>query len=309
MSALSLYQDALRSLPPSGGGGCHPRLPGVAKLGRGAGVAPEQVFADLRAAVHGTRHVPDHEIEQAIRKAWNTDFKAVRQPRFTATIRGDDARQRIIRAGEGATAEDLRRASPIPIDWPPAEDGWRLLDHLYAPGEHLFIGDDTTPGEIGVSIRTALAWSQLLKWMRITSHPKIIPNPLTGRLGKTKDGRPSYRADDCVAAHRFVVCEFDGIPLVDQFAFWYGAKLPVSAIIHSGGKSLHAWVRVDCKSAVEWERDIECRLFPSILEPLGMDRSCKNEGRLSRMPGHVRAETGVQQRLLYLAPQGRAVND
>ena len=65
--------------------------------------------------------------------------------------------------------------------------------------------------------------------------------------------------------------------------------------------------RVDCADAVEWEEGVENHLFPGYLKPLGMDPACKNESRLSRMPGHRRADTGQVQRVLYLAPMGKAV--
>ena len=96
------------------------------------------------------------------------------------------------------------------------------------------------------------------------------------------------------------------MPLEQQICFWAGVPLPVAAVIHSGGKSLHGWVRIDAENSEEWEREVEGKLF-DILQPLGADGACRNEARLSRMPGHFRVEKRERQRLLYLAPQGRAV--
>jgi hypothetical protein len=122
----------------------------------------------------------------------------------------------------------------------------------------------------------------------------------------TKEGNLSYRADSCITAYRFAVMEFDALPFNAQIQFWAGAKLPVSALIYSGGKSIHAWVRIDAGGVGEWQREIEGTLF-DVVKPLGIDGSCKNEARLSRMPGHFRANNRRWQRLLYLAPQGRPV--
>jgi hypothetical protein len=36
--------------------------------------------------------------------------------------------------------------------------------------------------------------------------------------------------------------------------------------------------------------------------PLGCDPACRNESRLSRLPGHFRREKNAWQRLLYLNP-------
>lgn len=305
------YQAALASLPASGGGGAHAALLGVANLGAFARIDEEQVFQDLRSAVHGSRPISDSEIRAAVSKAFN-DAKSfrrkgwIRRPR--PAIRGADALTAIIRRGDGATEADLFSASPIRIDWPPDEDSWRLLSLLYQPDEFLFIGDDTSPGILNATIRTAATWIEYFQKRNKCPYPKCIPNPLSGKVGMTKNGKPSLRADSCVAAFRFVVCEFDGISLEDQFAFWAGCpRLPVAAIIHSGKKSLHAWVRVDCANAQVWFQEVERRLFPEVLKPLGLDSTCQNEARLSRMPGHVRVDTELPQRLLYLAPEGKAV--
>ena len=63
------YKRKLSKVPPSGGGGCHPALLGVASLGMMAGYTEERVFMDLRRQVHGTREVPDNEIRAAIDRA------------------------------------------------------------------------------------------------------------------------------------------------------------------------------------------------------------------------------------------------
>lgn len=305
------YELRLQKLPPSGGGGCHAALLGVATIGIKAGFTAQQIFDDLRRTVHGDRHVSDKEIEDAIRKAAQTDFNARRTPRYAPAICGDKARDSIIRRVGPVTEADLRSASPIKIDWDFSEDSWQVLAHLYRPDEYLFLGGDQTTGHIGQSIRTVGEWIDFHRERSASPFPKIIPNPLTGDYGITKDGKPSLRADSCIAAFRFIVCEFDTISIEDQLSFWAGVRMPIAAIIHSGKKSLHAWVRVDCKDAEEWEREVENKLFPETLEPIGLDRTCKNEARLSRMPGHNRfidPTTSAPQRLLYLAPEGRPVH-
>jgi len=301
------YSDALRTLPASGGGGCHTALLSVANLGAIAKLSPEQVVIDLRQHVHGSRPVPEREIRQAVDKAFSTvTTRTTWTPRPRPRVR-EDALQSIIRRGDGADAAILWEESPIHMDWPHSEDSWRVLSMLYEPDEFLFIGDDQTPGVIGESIRTAAQWIEIFQ-MHKCAFPKIIPNPLSGEPGLTKSGKQSFRADSCIASFRFIVCEFDGIPLDQQFAFWFACPhLPVAAITHSGKKSLHAWIRADAASADEWTREVENKLFAQYLKPLGLDASCKNEARLSRMPGHVRADTGLPQTLLYLAPTGKAV--
>ena len=135
--------------------------------------------------------------------------------------------------------------------------------------------------------------------------PHFIPNPLTGREHPLADGKLSRRGDSAVAGFLYAVAEFDGMDKADQLALWWGFRTaPIVALIDSGGKSVHAILRVDCETRDEWERDIEGQLFPRVLVPLGCDPACRNEARLSRLPGHYRAEKGAWQRLLYLNPEG-----
>lgn len=110
----------------------------------------------------------------------------------------------------------------------------------------------------------------------------------------------------CVTKFRFAVIEHDTLPREQQIAFWAGVSLPVVALIDSAGKSVHGWVRIDATKAEEWTQTVEDELF-AYLEPLGIDGSCKNESRLSRMPGHFRREKSRWQRCLYLNPEGGQV--
>jgi hypothetical protein len=116
------------------------------------------------------------------------------------------------------------------------------------------------------------------------------------------------RGDACVAAFRYAVVEFDELSREEQLAFWWSARLPVAVLVDSGGKSIHGWIRVQgVYGADGWTRVVEEYLFGRLLNPLGVDGACRNESRLSRLPGHWRQENGNWQRLLYLAPGGKAV--
>lgn len=296
------YQTALRNLPASGGNGCHVALLSVANVGRAAGVSREQVEQDLKVRVvnHGTRKVTDREVEAAVNTAFSRISKPKRRERFE--IDGEKFLKAILARGAEWTKADLWEASPVKVDWRAERDGVEALRRLYTAEEHLFLGERHEAGAGNVAT--------VLEWIRRFEHgvvpPHIIPNPLTGREAMTKDGKLSYRADACVKRFAFAVIEFDKLSIEEQVAFWAGAKLPVVALIDSGGKSIHGWVRIDAADADEWEERVEGRLF-DLLNPLGVDGSCKNEARLSRTPGHKRKETGNWQRLLYLAPEGRAV--
>lgn len=128
----------------------------------------------------------------------------------------------------------------------------------------------------------------------------LRPNPCQP-VGSGKDGAVT---DSDVVAHRFVLLESDSIPLNLQLALFAGWKLlPIVAVILSGGKSAHAWVRLDAGNAKEYSETV--RRLLTALAPFGIDPKNKNPSRLSRMPSAQRTfgaeDSGVQQ-LLWLNP-------
>ena len=316
------FSAALATLPRPGGNGYHPRLLGVANIGIRSGIPPEEVAAALRAFTPpGGRRVPDREILDAVDKATLDHVTAPQRgglPRWRVPPPPRQTPQPIVRRpfdaakfmadrlaeGDGYGEADIWEASPVRMETPPGpEDAAQLLVSLYAPDDRLFIGDT-----YGRTVKTAAEWVALFR----AGHeipPHVIPNPVSGVQGLTKSGQPSFRADSCVKSFRFALAEFDGMSREDQLRFWWAVNLPVCALIDSGGKSLHAWIRVDnVTSAEQWTNEVENTLFARWLIPLGCDAACRNESRLSRLPGHFRVEKGNWQRTLYLAPEGRAIH-
>lgn len=290
---------ALAQMPPPGGNGCHPHLLRCANLAKLAGLEPEEAAARIRAAIPaGKRPVTDRELADAIRKAYRSDYTPTgrpRQPRrnWPAILAG------IIQAGLGTTEEDFRRSSPIAVPTDQTAQAVLTLASLYREDEYLFLGD-----RYDRPVRKVRDWLEAIRSFG-PAWPHIIPNPVSGREGETKDGRTSYRSDTCIAAFRFAVVEFDGLSPEHQLAFLAAVKMPIALIVFSGGRSYHAWVKVAIADATEWETRIERRLFAQMLQPLGVDAACKNEARLSRLPGHSRG--GQIQRLIYLNPEGRSL--
>jgi hypothetical protein len=137
-------------------------------------------------------------------------------------------------------------------------------------------------------------------------------NPLSGEAAPKKDGDgDTYRGDGNVNDFRHCLVEFDDMTRADQIRFWSAAKLPIVALIDSGGKSIHAWLDVrklfTVTTSAQWDQHIKIGLYEKVLVPLGVDRACCNPSRLSRLPGCFREEHGKFQRLLWLSPVGREV--
>jgi hypothetical protein len=260
--------------------------------------------------------MPDREIDDAIKRAASDHHPSGAvyhfQPKPKPLIQnGHEALQRITAQGQIDNEADLREISPIRLSNNPAEEAVRFLDTLYSPGDLIFIGDRYHDGVIGRTIRSRDEWLRHLRAGNAPG-PHLIINPLSGMPAPKKSGDgDSYRGDSNVKAFRYCLVEFDNLPREDQIRFWSAAKLPIKALIDSGGKSIHAWLDVSKLSNVttagDWNQAIKSGIYEKALIPLGVDRACCNPSRLSRLPGHFREEKAKFQRLLWLSPSGREV--
>ena len=333
------FEEALRGIPRPGGNGCHPALLGAANYGAMAGYTEDEIVQRIAAHIpQGDREVPEREIRDAARKALIDH--ALRQSGGRHSDPPGDSHDapsfdlcrfmmNHIKAGAGTTGQHIMSVSPVPIPENPTTHARLLIETLYATrmDDYLFVGEHNE-----INVRPISYW--LDSFQRGEGlKPHIIPNTFSGELGLKKDGKGmSQRADSCIKGFMHCVVEFDTLPtylLRDevkevlgkerdleaipflaswQLAFWAMVQLPVVALIDSGGKSIHAWLKVeDCPDNACWEQTIEKRLYSDFLIPLGVDPACRNESRLSRLPGYYRAEKGRHQRLLYLNPEGRPV--
>lgn len=128
----------------------------------------------------------------------------------------------------------------------------------------------------------------------------IRPNPV-----QTKgSGKGGACTDADVKAFRFALLESDVLSPILQLSLFAKLKLPIAAIISSGGRSYHAWVKVDCANAEEYRKTTDRML--SLLKPFGIDQGNKNPSRMSRLPGAKRTIGAIgdgEQRLIYLNPE------
>jgi hypothetical protein len=137
---------------------------------------------------------------------------------------------------------------------------------------------------------------------------KRLLNPATWQAGgawlrmNPMDGQGV--ADVNVTAFRYALIECDAVPLELQLSLLAKLSLPIAAILTSGARSIHAWVKIDAANADEYRRDVS-RLLASLAK-FGVDGKNKNPSRMSRLPGVVRrigAHGDGRQRLYYLNPQ------
>ena len=108
---------------------------------------------------------------------------------------------------------------------------------------------------------------------------------------------PLGSKDTDVTKYRHVLVEFDHIPTLEEQCC--EAKLPCTAVISSGNKSLHAWVRVDAGNLAEYEQRRKL-LFDHLADHV--DPVNANPSRLSRLPNSMRFNSSSSRILSELTP-------
>lgn len=233
-----------------------------------------------------------------------------------------------------ATQPWLKERSPVRFSGPPGENqAIEFLEALYEEGERVLVFENFySQGDF--LFEKGKGTYRLGEKPRISAVPSPLPEggregiwflvqPVcgtwkpNGRNLKTS-GQPKLgrRHGDCVTAWKYAVLESDDAPE----ALWLEAlvqlPLPIVAIYTSGGRSVHALVRVDCQSKAAF--DLLRDEMIQVLSPLGADAAAITAVRLSRLPGMLRGgsrkkEGSIEQyssprpqELLWLNPNAPA---
>lgn len=95
--------------------------------------------------------------------------------------------------------------------------------------------------------------------------------------------------NDNVTEYRYALVESDNTPIEQQNEILRRLELPIACLVHSGGKSLHAIVRIEAGSLEEYRKRVD-RLYEICRRNgLEVDAQNRNPSRLSRMPGVIRS--------------------
>ncbi len=216
------------------------------------------------------------------------------------TISGDMAQQEGVLI-DRRWVED--RALEIPDAWDPADQLTRYLQALFEPSE--IVGYVTE------------SWQKDGRWLPNQGHWDLTAGQLIERLAACKgdigavvgDANPEAGAwirfnpldgqgckNDDVTEFRYALVESDGLELEKQNAIIHQLELPCAAIVYSGGKSIHAIVRIDAPDYKEYRKRVDYLYNVCQKNGLVLDQACRNPSRLSRMPGAMR--NGKKQYLL-----------
>lgn len=184
-----------------------------------------------------------------------------------------------------------------------------FLEALYRPNEKVVILKNMNER------KPNLIWShELPDFGQLASEEGVffLPNPVAGerhiveRLkSETNPGGVSWRCEEAVTVFRYLLLESDHqeseYPGFQEAWLKFLALLPapIVSIVGSGGKSVHALVRVDTKSKADWDGLVSP--FKNALVEFGADRGAMTAVRLSRLPFGVRGAR--VQELYYCNPR------
>lgn len=104
--------------------------------------------------------------------------------------------------------------------------------------------------------------------------------------------------DSDVTDYRHALVEWDDISKEEQWNIITQSGVPCTAVIDSGGKSLHAWVRIDAQDRQEFDSRVKVIYQHFEVSGVKLDDKNKNPSRLSRLAGCVRGKN--RQELLAL---------
>lgn len=105
-------------------------------------------------------------------------------------------------------------------------------------------------------------------------------NPLDGNGIKNEN----------VTDFRYALVESDNMDIGAQNAIIRELELPVACLVYSGGKSVHAIVRIDAGDYSEYRKRVEYLYDVCKKNGLKIDSQNRNPSRLSRMPGIMRGQ-------------------
>lgn len=185
-----------------------------------------------------------------------------------------------------------------PKQWDPARELIKYLEALFEAGENVGYvvkswkkeeENKWVPADSGTCDRTAGQLVELLSqcngdigsvlgdydpeggaWIRF--------NPMDGKGAKNEN----------VTDFKYALVESDLMDIEKQHAIIRELELPVACLVHSGGKSLHAIVRVDAADYAEYRKRVDYLYDICKKNGLAIDQQNRNPSRLSRMPGVMR---------------------
>lgn len=274
--------------------------------GASLGIDPERVFAEACERIRQAGDAPRvGKINAQLRRAYayaqagRSEFTFRTTPVVKPRFDPERARQFAGQIAE-ISMDWLTQRSAVPVkDLGPSE----FLSCLYEPGEKVLVFDVYRSG--GQALwRHGVNLDRFRKGRR--EGVWFLAQPVDGLYhDNPRLGYKSRRSEENVTAWRYAVLECDCQAPEQWLRILVQLPLPICAVYTSGGRSIHALVRIDATSKQHWDRIVRQGMLPHLV-PLGADPGALTAVRLTRLPGCRREEKNAEQRLLYLAPSHRS---
>lgn len=168
-----------------------------------------------------------------------------------------------------ATLDEIRKLDPITVFHEPvnirAENVERIRAHAARIWDYALPANQIDPHELDEVIRPQDGLGTWFLCNPVTGEATSVPRLASERnpLGQT------FRAEECLTNYRYMVVESDSAPTELWLRALVQLPLPISSVVASGGRSLHALVRVDACSREEWNAT-KARIAPALVT-LGAD--------------------------------------
>ncbi len=251
---------------------------------------PSWSDAELRHKLTSAAHASS--MKTAVCKATRASGARIATPRRPKVEFKPETLARIAAKLPVADFDFVRARSP---KCPETQTPATFLQHLYRPGESVIVFDVfksqgrhvcqcvEQPFDAAVLDHLRNGCCDGVWFLCNPVDGKFHPNP---RLG----GRRSRRSEESVTAWRYLVVESDEADEKLWLAALVQMPLRIAAIYTSGGRSIHALVRMDANSKADW--DAKVATLKPLLTVLGADPAAMTAVRLTRLPGCHRGQDG-----------------
>lgn len=185
-------------------------------------------------------------------------------------------------------------AAPADFDWNPVRELITYLETLFEATDYVGYVTDCWRNEDGKALPTKGAYTrtageliaELSRTNTMDAIGTVLPDVGAWIRFNPLDGKGIRDAN--VTALRYALVESDSMSIEMQAALYERLNLPIAALVHSGGKSLHAIVRINATTMEEYRKRVDFLHKVCNEAGLKIDTQNKNPSRLSRMPGVTR---------------------
>ncbi len=181
--------------------------------------------------------------------------------------------------------------------WSPVQDLITYLELLFKPDERVaYVTNDVWQNSDGKWVPSKGAYdrtaAELIKSLK--KHPDDIGatigdcKPEAGGWIRFNPVDGDGVKNENITRFTYALVESDTLTISEQDILFRKLELPIAALVHSGGKSLHAIVRVDAADYEEYRKRVEFLYEFFEKHGVSIDKQNRNPSRLSRMPGVTR---------------------